>query len=95
MARPRAIEAGTMVNAAVMGWQDRITSTSAASMPTSSRSRLNDITELQRVKFQMKGGRIVRRLRLRRSGYFAEHMRGGCGVKTWREAWDWAVAECE
>jgi imidazolonepropionase-like amidohydrolase len=59
----RAIEAGTMVNAAVMGWQDRIGSIERgkyADIIAVSGNPLADIAELQHVKFVMKGGRIVR-----------------------------------
>ena len=63
MAPARAIAAGTMVNATVMGWQDRIGSIERgkyADIIAVSGNPLTDIAELQRVKFVMKGGRIVR-----------------------------------
>jgi imidazolonepropionase-like amidohydrolase len=63
MAPARAIEAGTMLNATVLGWQDRIGSIERgkyADIIAVSGNPLTDITELQRVKFVMKGGRIVR-----------------------------------
>jgi imidazolonepropionase-like amidohydrolase len=59
----RAIQSGTMVNATVMGWGDRIGSIEAgkyADIVAVSGDPLTDITELQRVKFVMKGGRIIR-----------------------------------
>ena len=59
----RAIQSGTLVNATVMGWQDRIGSIERgkyADIIAVSGNPLTDITELQRVKFVMKGGRIVR-----------------------------------
>jgi imidazolonepropionase-like amidohydrolase len=52
-----------MTNAEAMGWQDRIGSIEAgkfADMIAVSGDALNDITELQRVKFVMKGGKIIR-----------------------------------
>ncbi len=63
MAPARAIQSGTMVNATVMGWQDRIGSIENgkyADIIAVSGDPLTDITELQRVRFVMKGGRIVR-----------------------------------
>ena len=59
----RAIQSGTIVNATVMGWQDRIGSIERgkyADIIAVGGNPLTDITELQRVKFVMKGGRIVR-----------------------------------
>jgi imidazolonepropionase-like amidohydrolase len=63
MSTARAIQSGTMVNATVMSWQDRIGSIERgkyADIIAVSGDPLADITELQRVKFVMKGGRIVR-----------------------------------
>jgi imidazolonepropionase-like amidohydrolase len=63
MSPARAIQSGTMVNATVMGWQDRIGSIERgkyADIIAVSGDPLTDITELQRVKFVMTGGRIVR-----------------------------------
>jgi imidazolonepropionase-like amidohydrolase len=63
MSPVRAIQSGTMVNATVMGWQDRIGSIESgkfADIVAVSGDPLTDITELQRVKFVMKGGRIIR-----------------------------------
>ena len=59
----RAIQSGTMVNATVMGWQGQIGSIETgkyADIVAVSGDPLTDITELQRVKFVMKGGRIIR-----------------------------------
>ena len=59
----RAIQSGTIVNATVMGWQDRIGSIERgkyADIIAVSGNPLTDISELQRVRFVMKGGQIVR-----------------------------------
>ncbi len=59
----RAIQAGTTVNAKAMGWQDEIGSIDKgkyADLIAVSGDPLADITELQRVKFVMKGGKIIR-----------------------------------
>jgi len=59
----RAIQAGTVINAEVLGWQDQIGSIEKgkfADLIAVSGDPLADITELQRVKFVMKGGKIVR-----------------------------------
>jgi imidazolonepropionase-like amidohydrolase len=59
----RAIQAATTVNAKAMGWQDRIGSIDKgkyADLIAVSGDPLADITELQRVKFVMKGGKIIR-----------------------------------
>ena len=59
----RAIQSGTLVNAEAMGWADSVGSIdegkfadliAVAGDPTA------DITELQRVKFVMKGGKVIR-----------------------------------
>jgi imidazolonepropionase-like amidohydrolase len=71
MSPARAIQSGTMVNATVMGWQDRIGSIESgkyADIVAVSGDPLTDITELQRVKFVMKGGRTIRD-ELARTGY--------------------------
>jgi imidazolonepropionase-like amidohydrolase len=63
MSPARVIQSGTMVNAEVLGWQDRIGSIEKgkyADLIAVSGDPLADITELQRVKFVMKGGKIVR-----------------------------------
>jgi imidazolonepropionase-like amidohydrolase len=59
----RAIQAGTSVNAEVLGWKDRAGSIDKgkyADLIAVSGDPLADITELQRVKFVMKGGRVIR-----------------------------------
>jgi imidazolonepropionase-like amidohydrolase len=63
MSPARAIQAGTMINAEVLGWQDRIGSIDKgkfADLIAVSGDPLADITELQRVKFVMKGGKVIR-----------------------------------
>jgi imidazolonepropionase-like amidohydrolase len=59
----RAIQAGTIVNAEAMGWKDQIGSIAKgkfADLVAVSGDPLADITELQRVKFVMKGGKVMR-----------------------------------
>ena len=59
----RAIQSGTMINAAAMGWQDQIGSIDRgkfADLVAVSGDPLADITELQRVRFVMKGGKVIR-----------------------------------
>src|SRR5579863_6777406 len=59
----RAIQAGTMTNAEVLGWQDQIGSIDKgkyADLVAVLGDPLADITELQRVKFVMKGGKVIR-----------------------------------
>jgi imidazolonepropionase-like amidohydrolase len=59
----RAIQAATTINAEVLGWQDRIGSIDKgkyADLIAVSGDPLADITELQRVKFVMKGGKVIR-----------------------------------
>ncbi len=63
LAPARAIQAGTSINAEAMGWQDRIGSIEKgkyADLIAVSGNPLADITELQRVRFVMKGGKIIR-----------------------------------
>jgi imidazolonepropionase-like amidohydrolase len=63
MSPVRAIQSGTMVDAEAMGWQDRVGSIDKgkyADIIAVSGDPLADITELQRVKFVMKGGRVIR-----------------------------------
>lgn len=63
MAPASAIQSGTMINAEALGWQDRIGSIEKgkyADLVAVSGDPLADITELQRVKFVMKGGKIIR-----------------------------------
>jgi len=59
----RAIQSGTMINAEVLGWQDQIGSIDKgkyADLIAVSGDPLADISELQRVKFVMKGGKVIR-----------------------------------
>jgi imidazolonepropionase-like amidohydrolase len=59
----QAIQAGTITNAEALGWQDRIGSLDAgkyADLVAVLGDPLADITELQRVRFVMKGGKVVR-----------------------------------
>jgi len=59
----RAIQGGTIINAEAMGWQDQIGSIDKgkfADLVAVSGDPLADITELQRVKFVMKAGKIIR-----------------------------------
>ena len=63
MTPARAIQSGTVVNAEVLGWQDQIGSIDKgkyADLVAVSGDPLADITELQRVKFVMKGGKVIR-----------------------------------
>ena len=63
MTPARVLQSGTIVNAEALGWQDRIGSVEKgkfADLVAVSGDPLADITELQRVKFVMKGGKIVR-----------------------------------
>ena len=59
----RAIQAATTINAEVLGWQDQIGSIDKgkyADLIAVSGDPLADITELQRVKFVMKGGKVIK-----------------------------------
>jgi imidazolonepropionase-like amidohydrolase len=59
----KAIQSGTTINAEALGWQDQIGSIEKgkyADLIAVSGDPLADITELQRVKFVMKGGKIVK-----------------------------------
>ena len=59
----QAIRSGTMINAEVLGWQNQIGSIEKgkyADLIAVSGDPLADITELQRVKFVMKGGKVIR-----------------------------------
>jgi imidazolonepropionase-like amidohydrolase len=63
MTPARAIQAGTLVNAEALGWSDRLGSLEKgklADMVAVSGDPLADITELQRVKFVMKAGKVIR-----------------------------------
>ncbi len=60
----RAIQSGSMINAEVLGWQDQIGSIDKgkyADLIAVSGDPLADITELQRVTFVMKGGKVIRK----------------------------------
>jgi imidazolonepropionase-like amidohydrolase len=64
MTPARAIQAGTIVNAEAMGWQGEIGSVTKgkfADLVAVPGDPMADITELQRVSFVMKGGKVVRR----------------------------------
>ena len=59
----RALQGGTIINAEAMGWQEQIGSLDKgkyADLVAVSGDPLADITELQRVKFVMKGGKVIR-----------------------------------
>jgi imidazolonepropionase-like amidohydrolase len=59
----QALRAATSVNAEMMGWQDRVGSIEKgkfADIVAVSGDPLTDITELERVKFVMKGGHVAR-----------------------------------
>jgi imidazolonepropionase-like amidohydrolase len=59
----RAIQAATTINAEVLGWSDQIGSIDKgkyADLIAVSGDPLADITELQRVKFVMKNGKVIR-----------------------------------
>ena len=63
MTPARAIQAGTIVNAEAMGWHGQvgsITKGKFADLVAVPGDPLADITELQRVKFVMKGGKVIR-----------------------------------
>lgn len=59
----RALQGGTIINAEALGWQDQIGSIDKgkfADLVAVSGDPLADISELQRVKFVMKAGKIIR-----------------------------------
>ena len=63
MAAAKAIQLSTWVDAQVMGWQNDIGSLEKgkyADLVAVSGDPLKDITEMERVKFVMKGGKVVR-----------------------------------
>jgi len=63
MSPARAIQSGTIVNAEAMGWNEQIGSIAKgkfADLVAVSGNPLADITELQRVKFVMKGGKVIK-----------------------------------
>ena len=62
VAPARAIQSGTIVNAEILDWADKIGSIEKgkyADLVAVSGDPLADITELQRVKFVMKGGKVI------------------------------------
>jgi len=63
MSPVKAIQAGTMTNAEALGWSERVGSIDKgkyADLIAVSGDPLADISELQRVKFVMKSGKIIR-----------------------------------
>jgi imidazolonepropionase-like amidohydrolase len=63
MSPARVIQSATVVNAEAMGWQDQLGSIEKgkyADLIAVSGDPLADIAELQRVKFVMKGGKIIK-----------------------------------
>jgi imidazolonepropionase-like amidohydrolase len=63
MSPAQAIQSGTSINAEALGWQDQIGSITKgkyADLVAVSGDPLADITELKRVKFVMKGGKVIR-----------------------------------
>lgn len=63
MTSAQAIQTATVVGAEMMGWQDRIGSIERgkfADIVAVSGDPLRDITELERIKFVMKGGQVIR-----------------------------------
>lgn len=63
MTPARAIQSGTMVNAKALGWQDQIGSVDKgkyADLVAIAGDPTADITELGRVNFVMKGGKVIR-----------------------------------
>jgi imidazolonepropionase-like amidohydrolase len=59
----RAIQAATIVNAEALGWKDRVGSLDKgryADLIAVAGDPLADITELQRVRFVMKAGKVIR-----------------------------------
>jgi imidazolonepropionase-like amidohydrolase len=63
MTPARAIQTATTVNAEMMGWQNQVGSIDKgkyADMIAVSGDPLQDITELERVKFVMKGGKVIK-----------------------------------
>jgi imidazolonepropionase-like amidohydrolase len=63
MSPARVVQSGTIVNAQMLGWQDQIGSVETgkyADIVAMSDDPLADISALQRIKFVMKGGKIIR-----------------------------------
>jgi imidazolonepropionase-like amidohydrolase len=59
----QAIQSGTIINAEALGWQNQIGSIEEgkyADLVAVSGDPLADITELERVKFVMKSGKVIR-----------------------------------
>jgi len=59
----RALQGGTIINAEALGWQDQIGSIEKgkyADLVAVSGDPLADVTELQRMKFVMKAGKVIR-----------------------------------
>jgi imidazolonepropionase-like amidohydrolase len=59
----RAIQAATTINAEALGWQDELGSIDKgkyADLIAVPGDPLADIAELQRVRFVMKGGKVIR-----------------------------------
>ena len=74
MSPARAIQSGTMINAEALGWQDQIGSIEtgkSADLIAASGDPVSDITELQEVKFVMKGRKVIR-------NDLPMNSRGGC-----------------
>jgi imidazolonepropionase-like amidohydrolase len=68
-----AIQSATLINAEAMGWKDSVGSVTKgkfADLVAVSGDPLSDITELQRVTFVMKGGKVIRNdvIRVAQSG---------------------------
>ena len=58
-----AIQAATLIDSQMLGWQDRVGSVEKgkfADLIAVSADPLRDVTELERVKFVMKGGKVIR-----------------------------------
>ena len=59
----RALQAATSVAADLIGWQDRVGSVEKgkfADLVAVPGNPLSDITEMSRIKFVMKGGKVIR-----------------------------------
>ena len=63
MTSAKVLQSATIVNSEALGWQDQIGSIEKgkyADMIAVSGDPLADITEIQRVKFVMKGGKVIK-----------------------------------
>jgi imidazolonepropionase-like amidohydrolase len=63
MAPAATLQAATIVDAQMMGWEDRIGSIEKgkyADLVAVSGDPIKDITEVERMKFVMKGGKVYR-----------------------------------